>query len=155
MLTLYYMVKNSLKHGRPQVITSSTLQKLEEGFSMWFTDEEASLYANISPSTLYNYGHKFPDFLERKELLKRTLSLQAKRNIMKQIQKGDVKISMWWLEKKNKSEFEEPLQKITENKPNSERMVALQHLFALREKQNQEMQKWYEDRKKVGENVSV
>ena len=35
--------------GRPTVMTAETIEKLEQGFLMGFSDREASLYVGISP----------------------------------------------------------------------------------------------------------
>lgn len=86
-------------------MTAETILKLEEGFLMAFTDKEASLYANISPSTLYLYCQENPEFSERKELLKEQVKIRAKTNIVDAINKGDKLLSQWYLERKSKDEF--------------------------------------------------
>ena len=89
--------------GRKSIIDELTLKKLEEGFSMGLTDTEASLYANISSRTLYNYQEKFPEFVQRKEQLKDNTKMHAKVNVHKAIKKGDEFNSRWYLEKKDDS----------------------------------------------------
>ncbi|MGM0215055.1 hypothetical protein [Enterococcus sp. AZ109] len=91
--------------GRPKKITKSLLQKLEQGFLYGFTDEEACLHADISPSTLYNYCKEHPEFLERKEQLKSRPKMRAKLNIVRSLENGDVGVSQWYLERKAKDEF--------------------------------------------------
>jgi hypothetical protein len=91
--------------GRPTVMTPETIHKLEEGFTKGFTDREASLYADIAPSTLYKYCEENPEFSERKELLKDSVKLRAKTNLVEAINAGDRGISQWYLERKAKDEF--------------------------------------------------
>ena len=65
---------------RPTVIDESVLAKLEFAFAHSFTDDEASLYADISPATLYRYIEANPEFWERKEALKTSPNIKAKLN---------------------------------------------------------------------------
>ena len=72
---------------------------------MSFTDEEACLYADIHPATLYRYIERNPKFGERKEILKKSPSLQAKKNWVEEIKASNFNASKDWLERKNRSEF--------------------------------------------------
>lgn len=87
--------------GRPTSMTEETIAKLEQGFLMGFTDREASLYANINPSTLYRFCEENPDFSERKELLKENVKMRAKQNIHKEITEGDKQLSQWYTERRD------------------------------------------------------
>lgn len=92
--------------GRPRKITEAVLHKLEEGFLMGLTDRECCLFADIVPSTLYNYCQEHPEFLERKELLKEDLKIRAKMNIEEAIKDHkNSSLSQWYLERKSKDEF--------------------------------------------------
>lgn len=91
--------------GRPTVMTEDVLKKLEFAFLKGMTDEEASLYANITPQTLYNYCNAHPEYFERKELLKKMPKVKAKINIVEGIEAGDPELSKWYLERKAKDEF--------------------------------------------------
>lgn len=93
------------KTGRPTVMTSEVLQKLEYAFASGLSDREASLYAGISESTLYNYCNKNEEFLERKALLKEHTKMRAKLVIAKAIEEGSVRTAQWYLERKAKDEF--------------------------------------------------
>lgn len=93
------------KVGRPTVMTETMIGKLELLFARGLSDREACLIANISPSTLYDYCTENPDFAERKELLKDNIKTQAKLNVAEAIEKKDVDISKWYLERKAKDEF--------------------------------------------------
>jgi hypothetical protein len=85
--------------GRFSKMTPETLQKLEDAFSNGAPDKEACLYAGISPSTLYSYQARNPKFSERKEQLKLTPNIAARRTIVASL--GDVNTAKWWLEKKD------------------------------------------------------
>lgn len=89
--------------GRPTVITSEVLAKLEYAFSLGSTDVEACVLANIDPATLYRYQKKKPDFCERKEQLKETPTLKARKTIIDGL--GDPVNARWYLERKVPDEF--------------------------------------------------
>lgn len=90
---------------RPEAITEEVLAKLEYAFLRSFTDIEASLYANISPATLYRYIDANPEFWERKETLKKQPNIQAKLNWYKKLETEDYQASKEWLERKSRDEF--------------------------------------------------
>lgn len=90
---------------RPTVMTDKVVAKLEEGFTMGFTDLEACLYAEISKDALYDYCKKVPTFTDRKELLKEQPKMKAKINITNSISDWDSLDSKWYLERKSKDEF--------------------------------------------------
>ena len=91
--------------GRPTVMTEEALQKLEYAFMRGLNDVEACLYANIGTTTLYNYCTEHEDFRERKEELKKQPTAQAKLNVYEAIEKKDVDVSKWYLERRAKDEF--------------------------------------------------
>lgn len=86
--------------GRPTKMTPETIAKLEEGFTMGFSDVEACLYAGISKSALYNYCDEHVEFRDRKEELKNHPTLLAKRNVIESLREGDQQTSKWYLERK-------------------------------------------------------
>ncbi len=90
---------------KPNEMTETILTKLRECFSNSFTDQEACLFVGISTRQLYDYCKGNEQFREEKELLKSTPSIQAKMNIIRNIRNGNVKESLWWLERKSKGEF--------------------------------------------------
>lgn len=90
--------------GRPTVMTKDVLQKLEDAFAYSYTDKEACLYAGISPATLYNYQQANPDFLERKEALRLTPNLAAKRELVTGIA-GNLSQAQWWATHKMGDDF--------------------------------------------------
>lgn len=95
------MKKN--KVGRPLKIDNAVLEKLREGFLMGYNDEEACLFANIHPATLYHYQEKNPEFIEQKKLWKQNPLLKAKRTIFDNLDKAAT--ASWYLERKCKDEF--------------------------------------------------
>ncbi len=86
----------------PKKITPSTLQTLKLCFSVGMTDEEACYFSKISTSTLYNFQKENSDFLEEKNILKESVTLQARVNIWRSIKKWDVADSKWWLVRRDK-----------------------------------------------------
>lgn len=93
------------KGGRPTVMTESVLQKLKESFLMGLTDSLACLHAGIAEATLYDYCKTNKEFAEKKEAWKRNPGYKARKNIMRDIEIGDVNTSKWYLERKCKDEF--------------------------------------------------
>lgn len=91
--------------GRPTVMTSETIGKLEYAFSLGCSDKDACLYADINPDTLYEYQKKNPGFSERKAALKNQQVLKARMAIDNALNIGDVTTARWLLERKCKEEF--------------------------------------------------
>lgn len=92
--------------GRPKSITEMVLHKLIEAFSIGCSDEEACAFAEISPSTLYDYQKNNPDFSERKECFKNLPTFKARKKLVESLEK-DVEMAKWWMQKKRKKEFGE------------------------------------------------
>lgn len=90
--------------GRPTKMTESTIGKLEQAFAFGCTDKEACLFANINPDTLYSYCKKNPEFSERKELLKETPIMKAKKSVVDNLENDPV-LALKYLERKKKDEF--------------------------------------------------
>jgi hypothetical protein len=93
------------ERGRPTVMTSENIAKLEEAFLNGATDKEAMFIADISSSTFYDYCKENPEFAERKEALKDMVKYRARQNIVSAINDGDKTLSQWYLERKAKDEF--------------------------------------------------
>ena len=89
--------------GRPTVMTTDVIQKLEHAFSIGASDKEACLYAGIAPQTLYGYQQDNPKFLERKEQLKETPFLKARTTIAQSL--NSTAGAQWFLERKKRDEF--------------------------------------------------
>ena len=92
------------KGGRPLKINQTVLQKLEQAFAYSYSDDEACLYAGIVPATLYTYQKRNPKFKERKEALKKSPNLVAKKVLVEGIQ-DDIEQARWWALHKMSDEF--------------------------------------------------
>lgn len=97
-------VKRYENSGRPTKMTKDVLSKLEEAFVHSFSDEEACLYAGISTRSLYRYQEKNEEFRHRKELLKLTPNMAAKKELVNGI-KGNLDQARWWAQNKMHHEF--------------------------------------------------
>jgi hypothetical protein len=91
--------------GRPTVMTEETLEKLKQAFLWGCTDNEACLYAEIDPKTLYNYQNEHDDYSSKKEMWKQHPILKARAVVVKAMESGDKEASKWYLERKKKTEF--------------------------------------------------
>lgn len=74
--------KKKSNAGRPKKITKLVLKKLEEAFALGCSDVEACFFADISHQTLYNYQKKNPEFIERKEALKKQPIFKARKGVV-------------------------------------------------------------------------
>jgi hypothetical protein len=126
-------VKN--KGGRPTVMTEEVLHKLEEAFELDCSDEQACFHAGIGTSTLYNYQKKNPEFVERKSLLRTTLTIKAKMAIAKALEDGDVKVSMWILERLEPETYS--LKHILKREPNKDEDYNQKVIFITKEDKEQ------------------
>lgn len=91
--------------GRPTVMTTDIINKLEEAFALGCSDLEACFYANISATALYDYQRANPEFTQRKAILKEKTIFKARAIIEKAIDEGDKDMAKWFLERKKKDEF--------------------------------------------------
>lgn len=89
--------------GRPPKINDDVLNKLEHAFSIGCTDEEACSYADISTQTLYDYQHLNPQFIGRKEHLKKKPFIKARQTIITNL--GSFQGASWFAERKMRNEF--------------------------------------------------
>lgn len=95
--------KDLIGAGRPTVMTTDTVNKLEQAFAIGCTDEEACVFADISRTTLYDYIKKNPEFADKKEALKKKPILKAKNTVVKNLDNPDMALK--YLERKCKDEF--------------------------------------------------
>ncbi len=98
---------NQSRKGRKPAITEAVLRKLEAAFAVGCTDDEACLYADIAPATLYKYQNDNLDFLEWKRLIKQRPVLKARNVIIGALDAKDIQTAKWYLERKRSSEFGE------------------------------------------------
>lgn len=99
----------------PSKMTPELIQKLEQAFSYWLTDDEACLDVWISTSIFYEYQAKTEWFKERKETLKRTPNIAAKKVWSKEISGGNYQASKEWLERRDKDAFSMKTESKTEH----------------------------------------
>lgn len=90
--------------SRPTIMTEQVISKLEEAFLLGCTDLEATLYANIAPSTLYKYQDKNRAFVERKAQLKEAPILKARASVIRALE-NNPELALKYLERKKKDEF--------------------------------------------------
>ena len=86
--------------ARPTKLTTSAVSKLEEAFLLGCTDLEACLYAGFSCSALYRHQEKYPEFRERKEVLKSNISMKARKVIYDALERGDTATAQKVLDRK-------------------------------------------------------
>lgn len=84
-------------------MTEKTLGLLKEAFLMGCTDEEACLYAEINPDTLYSYQKRNPKYAEQKEHWKQKPILKARQTVNSNLE--NISTATWYLERKKKDEF--------------------------------------------------
>lgn len=85
-------------------MTPETVAKLEMAFAWGCSDEEAALFGEISRQTLYLYIKDNPAFGERRDQLKDTPTLLARRAVIKGFE-NDPMLALKYLERKRKKEF--------------------------------------------------
>lgn len=85
--------------------TPEKLTKLEIAFLKDLSDEQACVYAGITPRQLYYYQEINPEFVGKKLLLKENVKARAKINVAIAIESNDLDTSKWYLERKLKNEF--------------------------------------------------
>lgn len=90
--------------GRPAVITPAVLSKLKAAYLVDATDEQACLFAGISPPTLYRYQVENPELKEQKELWKGQVRLHAKMRVAKDVKK-DGALALKLLERREKDNY--------------------------------------------------
>lgn len=91
--------------GRPTVFDQDTVRKLEQAFAMGCTVEEACYISGVSRSAYYKRLEDDIHFMDKMERAKLFMIIQARHTVYKAIQAGDVKTSMWFLERKRRDEF--------------------------------------------------
>lgn len=90
--------------SRPTVMTEDVIAKLEEAFAWGCSDVEACLWADIAEKTLYLYQEKNPEFIQRKQALKETPILLARKSVANGIKKNP-DLALKLLERKKKDEY--------------------------------------------------
>ncbi len=93
--------KKNPKWWRPTVMTPHKLDKLKLCFSVWMTDEQTCYFCQISTDVLYKYQRENPEFIKEKNILKESITMQARVNVWRSIKNWNVTDSWKWLEKKD------------------------------------------------------
>lgn len=97
--------KRKSNAGRPTVMTPEVVNKLEQAFSLGCPITVACEYAGISKETIYDYIRKNPEYSDRIKQLQGLIGMRARKSIADAINRGDAKISLEYLKKKNSDEF--------------------------------------------------
>jgi hypothetical protein len=104
------------KLGRPTKMTEGVILNLIEAFKFGATVSEACFLSGISREMFYQHFRTDHYFSDRIEQARCWLSVKAKHNIANAIMNGDVKSSIWLLEKRDSL----PVQTIQEEVPVTE-----------------------------------
>jgi hypothetical protein len=108
VISPYQIETKDRRIGRPLFGGKNEIEvvaKLEYAFSMGAQVMEACGYAGISRDSFYRYCKNNPDFRNRIELLQTIPTFFARVAIFKAIESGNLKASMWYLERKRPEEF--------------------------------------------------
>ncbi len=92
------------KVGRPTVISSTVIAKLEEIFAMDGTALEACFYAGISKDAYYDFIKVATEYADRFEALRQTPVLLARKTVTREL-KYNYANAMDYLSRKAKKEF--------------------------------------------------
>lgn len=90
--------------GRPPAVTPEVIRLLEEAFAWGCSDREACVWAGISTTAFYEWQKKNKKFTERKETLKETPIMKARKAVVEALP-SDPELSLKFLERKKKDEF--------------------------------------------------
>lgn len=85
--------------GRPSKLTTEVVRKLEDAFKHGATVTEACSVSGISRDTFYRYMQDDEMFSDKMERARNWLRTIAKRNIANAVKAGDIKVSLWLLER--------------------------------------------------------
>lgn len=109
-LTNSYVLKGKVhkiekdRMGRPTVVTTEVVSKLEYAFVYDSTVEQACLYAGISTKTYYRFVEKEPDFRDRIAELREASILVLRQTVLSEAVE-DADKALKYLERKRKREF--------------------------------------------------
>lgn len=91
----------SKKIGRPTKMTPWVVRKLEDAIKFGATVSEACYLSGISREMFYQHYRSDLDFSDKIEKARSWLAVQAKHNLTKAILDGDIKTSVWLLDKRD------------------------------------------------------
>lgn len=87
--------------GRPTKMTVTVVSKLEDAFRFGATVSEACYLSVISREMFYQHYRSDLDFSDKIERARSWLAITAKHNVATEIMNGNIKASVWLLEKNN------------------------------------------------------
>lgn len=85
-------------------MTPEVIVKLETAFAQGCNDLEACFFADLTPTVLYDYQKKHPEFCHRKNALKTRPVLIARQSVISTM-KEDGWLAFKYLERKRPEEF--------------------------------------------------
>lgn len=91
--------------GRPTVFDRDTVRKLEQAFAIGCTVEEACSVSGVSRSAYYKRLEDDQSFMDKIERARLYMVIQARHTVAQAVIHGDIKTSMWYLERKCRDEF--------------------------------------------------
>jgi hypothetical protein len=96
------------KVGRPSVVDEKTIRQLEAALCSGFSVTAACHFAGIGTSTFYEHRALDEDFAVRMKMSEEWATYRARQVILQAIDKGEVKVAMWFMERKARLEFAPP-----------------------------------------------
>jgi hypothetical protein len=94
--------------GRKPVMTDRVIDKLESALCAGYSVTTACYFAGVGTSTFYEYKSLDKEFSDRMTRSQEYATFRARQVVLQAIDSGDVKASMWWLERKARAEFAPP-----------------------------------------------
>jgi hypothetical protein len=104
------MEKQIEKHkgGRPTILTSEVVAKLERCLAAGFSVSVATAVSGVSRSAYYERIALDKEFKDKMRFAEEWSSYKARLTILKAIDNGDVAAARFWLERKCRVEFAPP-----------------------------------------------
>ncbi len=96
------------KMGRPIAMTDRVLEKLESSLCAGYSVTTACYFAGVSTSTYYEYKALDKEFSDKVTRASEWATFRARQVILQEIEKGNLKAAMYWLERKSRAEFAPP-----------------------------------------------
>jgi hypothetical protein len=137
--------KNSKnKGGRPWFNgkdTREVLAKLEQSAAIASTVKEACYYAEISEDSYYRYMDKHPKFRDKIALMRERPILRARQNLIGAVERGDLGISKWFMERSKPNEYAETIKHQHSGQIDTTAQITLDpRLTSVLEKQRKEVE---------------